>query len=233
ITISSKNHSSDVIVQSQNPDSPMTIASLTVTTSNHWKLQGLHLQDLNSLGNTNVTFLHNLHTDGQFSLAPTNSCYPPGPTYYANANVVVDHDEFTHYNETNGGREGRLTLCGDPSHSVSTGFIVQNNWFHGGWEGSAAASSCSDGIDGLNDCYGVVIQNNEFSDMAQGDCVTAFPGPVPHVDPIAPNGLPHAVITGNWFHDNGDGSGGIMAGPDEGIQVTNNVFDRIIYAYSI
>jgi hypothetical protein len=234
VTIRSKRHAADVIVQSQNPDSAMTIASLTVSTSNHWKFQGLHLKELDSLGNTNVTFTHNLHTDGQFSLAPTSRCHPPGPTYAANANVVVDHSEFTHYNETNGGREGRLTLCGDPSHSVSTGFVIQNNWFHGGWAGSAGASSCSDGIDGLNASYGAVIRNNEFSDMAQGSCVTAFPGPVPHVDPIAPNGLPYALITGNWFHDNGDGSGGILAGPDPGIQVTHNLFEcTCVYHNSI
>ncbi len=213
LTISNKRHSSDVTVQSQNPNSAMTIASLKVTASNHWKLQGLHLKDGDVFGNTNITLSHNLHTDGQFSLAPTNRCHPDGPTYYANANVVIDHSEFTHYNETNGGKEGRLTICG--SRQTSTGFRITNNWFHGGWAGSAAASSCSDGIDGFGDPYDVLIQGNEFSEMHQGSCSTAFPAIDPHVDPIAPNGLTHARIIGNWFHDN-HGSGGIMAGPGEG-----------------
>jgi hypothetical protein len=38
-------------------------------------------------------------------------------------------------------------------------------------------------------------------------------------------GESHTVITGNWFHDNGDGSGGVMANAGGvGTQIVGNVF---------
>ena len=130
------------------------------------------------MGNDNITLRQNIHTDGQMFLAPTNSCYPEGPTFHANANVVVDHSEFTDWNETNGGQEGRLTVCG--AQRTSGGFKITNNWFHGGWAGSAAASSVRTASYGYGDPYGVLIEGNEFSEMHQGDCVTVCsPGPVP------------------------------------------------------
>ena len=152
-------------VQSQNPNSAMTIASLKVTASNHWS-SGVAPKHGDVFGNTNITLSHNLHTDGQFSLAPTNTCYPDGPTYYANANVVIDHSEFTHYNETNGGKEEADDLRLAPDQHRLPGHGTTGSMAAGA--GSAAASSCSDGIDGLGDPYGVLIQGNEFSQMIRG-----------------------------------------------------------------
>jgi hypothetical protein len=69
---------------------------------------------------------------------------------------------------------------------------------------------------------------NEFTGITQGSCVT-------HADTLQLTGGSNSTITGNWFHDNGDGSGGCMChdfNPDN-LTFTNNVFASTGYWYSI
>jgi hypothetical protein len=79
-------------------------------------------------------------------------------------------------------------------------------------------------VDVVGDAYGVQIgPGNEFTGLQQSGCTA-------HIDPIQLYGSSHTLIAGNWFHDNGDGSGGIMA-PDGGDheQIINNVFVAAAY----
>jgi hypothetical protein len=70
---------------------------------------------------------------------------------------------------------------------------------------------------------------NEFTGIQQGGC-----DPV-HADPIQLYGAVGTVVEGNWFHDNGDGTGGFdsFAG-DSPATVTDNVFVcTCIYPWSV
>ena len=81
----------------------------------------------------------------------------------------------------------------------------------------------------IGGAYGVRIgPGNEFTNMPQGSCAA-------HVDPIQIYGGSHTIITGNYFHNNGDGSGGLMLGTyADYTTVSNNVFVcTCIYPYSI
>jgi hypothetical protein len=78
----------------------------------------------------------------------------------------------------------------------------------------------------IGNAYGVQIgPGNEFTGLTQGSCSA-------HVDPIQLYGSRYTLITGNWFHDNGDGSGGIMAnaGGDHET-IVRNVFVADEYPY--
>ena len=72
---------------------------------------------------------------------------------------------------------------------------------------------------------------NEFTGIYQHGCEA-------HADPIQfytpQGGSSNNIVTGNWFHDNGDGSGGCMCwdGGDNNV-FTNNVFASTAYAWSI
>ena len=116
--------------------------------------------------------------------------------------------------------EGRITVRGyDQTKPV--GVTISDSHFAGG---------CSDGIQVIGDAYGVQIgPGNEFTNIQQGDCDAV------HADPIQLYGGNGAVVTGNYFHDNGDGSGGIMStGGDDYVTATNNVFVcTCIYPLSI
>ena len=91
------------------------------------------------------------------------------------------------------------------------------------------AAGCSDGVQVVGDAYGVRIgPGNEFTGIRQGSCGA-------HVDPIQFYGGTATVVTGNYFHDNGDGSGGIMSPDgDDSYTVKNNVFAETgAYPYAI
>jgi chitodextrinase len=230
------NHSTRVIVQSTDPNSPMSLAGVVSFSHSGWTFQGIHFTgDLDIERSSNFTFLHNLDTGGQMKLcaggsAPCANGDTGPPT--TNANILVDHSEFTNYNETNGGAEGRIQVVGTAGFdgpSYYFGMTFQYNWIHGGYP-----NSCSDGISGQASTNGLVIRYNEFSDMQQGDCVTEFPVQVPHVDPLADWDAYGSIITGNYFHDMGDGSGGIadFSSCDHQV-ITNNVFVGSVYARGI
>jgi hypothetical protein len=112
--------------------------------------------------------------------------------------------------------DGRVTVRGY-DNTQPVGVTISNNRFSGG---------CSDGVQVIGDAYGVQIgPGNEFTGLTQTGCGE-------HVDPIQLYGSRYTVIDGNYFHHNGDGSGGIMA-PDGGDheRITNNVFVADEYPY--
>ena len=116
--------------------------------------------------------------------------------------------------------EGRLTIRGY-DNTQPVGVTITNNHFGGG--------GCSDGIQVVGDAYGVRIgPGNKFTGIRQGSCGA-------HVDPIQFFGGTATVVTGNYFHDNGDGSGGIMSPDgDDSYTVKNNVFAETgAYPYAI
>ena len=106
-----------------------------------------------------------------------------------NQALLFEHDVFD--NLGTGLWEGRITVRGyDQTKPV--GVTISNSHFAGG---------CSDGIQVIGDAYGVQIgPGNEFTNIQQAGC-----DPV-HADPIQLYGGNGAVVTGNYFHDNGDGS---------------------------
>jgi chitodextrinase len=140
--------------------------------------------------------------------------------------ILVDHDTFDNLGASTW--EGRLNVQSlDVGPSQPNGVTISNSHFSG--SGTGSNSNCSDGIDVLGGAYGTVIgPGNEFTNMPQNSCVA-------HVDPIQLYGASHTTITGNYFHDNGNGSGGIMMGWDSDFStVSNNVFVcSCVYPWSI
>src|SRR5262249_32523458 len=133
-----KNNSADVTVQSVDPNTPMTLGYVQLANANHWKFQGVHFNDdLQVLHSMNITFTHNLHEHGQMRLCVTSgSCTDIGGAL-GNANILVDHDEFTNYNEADGGAEGRIEIYGDRTNTQPTdGFVIQYSLFKGGYPDS-------------------------------------------------------------------------------------------------
>jgi hypothetical protein len=142
-----------------------------------------------------------------------------------NLDVLVDGNSFINLDQAC--NEGRVGVCGlNISHSVVNGITISNNLFSG--SGSALPNNCSDGVQINGAAYGTVIgPGNEFTAMAESTCVA-------HVDPIQFFNDSNTTVTGNWFHDNGDGSGGVMT-PDgtQNTIITNNVFASTGYAYAV
>lgn len=127
-----------------------------------------------------------------------------------NAHILFDSNTFDGITAGPDDYEGRLTIRGF-DNTEDVGVTLSNNHFGGG--------GGSDGIQIVGGAYGVVIgPGNEFTGLCQ--C-----GQSAHVDPIQLYGSSHTQIVGNYFHDNGDGSGGIMA-PDGGDHeiISGNVF---------
>ena len=140
-------------------------------------------------------------------------------------NILFDHDRLDNLGG-NGAPgcpdEGRIQVLGG---SGSTKRLTISNSHFGG---QGPSGTCSDGIQLEGD--GVQVgPGNEFTNMPQSVCSST------HSDPIQIVGASNEIITGNWFHDNGDGSGGCMChdfNPDN-VTITNNVFASTGYAYSI
>jgi hypothetical protein len=110
--------------------------------------------------------------------------------------------------------EGRISVRGY-DNSLPVGVTIRNSHFSGG---------CSDGVQVVGDAYGVQIgPGNEFTGFHQSGCAE-------HVDPIQLYGSRHTLITGNWFHDNGDTTGGVAVfdGGDHEM-FTNNVLEGTGY----
>jgi hypothetical protein len=131
-----------------------------------------------------------------------------------NAALLFDHLNLDNLGP--GTWNGRVTVRGY-NNTAPVGVTISNSSFKGG---------CSDGVMVTGNAYGVQIgPGNEFSGITESGC--GF-----HADPIQLYDSSHTVIAGNYFHDNGDGSGGVMA-PDGGDheQITNNVFVADDYPY--
>ena len=182
---------------------------LEIVASSGLRLVGLTISDLFMANSADITLSHNTFTG--MSLVQTQR---------AHANILFDSNRLDGNNAGPTDYEGRLTIRGyDNTRPV--GVTISNNHFGGG---------CSDGVQVIGDAYGVRIgPGNEFTRIRQSDC-----SPV-HADPIQLYGAPHVVVRGNYFHDNGDGSGGLESfdGDDYGT-VRNNVFACTCnYPYSL
>jgi hypothetical protein len=185
---------------------------LEIVASSGLRLVGLTISVLVA-SSANITFSHNTFTG--MSLVQTQR---------AHANILFDSNRLDGNNAGPKSYEGRLTIRGY-ENTRPVGVTITNNHFGGG--------GCSDGIQVIGDAYGVRIgPGNEFTGLGQGNCVSINGA---HLDPIQWYGARHVVVRGNYFHDNGDGSGGIESfdGVDYGTG-TNNVFVcTCIYPYSV
>jgi hypothetical protein len=156
----------------------------------------------------NVTFDYATYT------APVNVHDNSGSGCSVNEHLLWDHDKFDSL--TSGAYEGRISITGDGAGSA-VGIVFSNSSF----QHEPTTAACSDAFF-LADTNGVQIgPGDEFSDLPQTtpqDCT-----PV-HVDPIGGFTSHNTVVVGNYFHDNGDGSGGILSDLEPGLVVKNNVF---------
>ncbi len=119
--------------------------------------------------------------------------------------------------------EGRISVRGFGA-TADQGITISENYFSGG-----GPTHTSDGIQLIDGANGVVIRGNEFTNIIQGDYDE-------HADPIQIYGASNIVVDGNYFHHNGDGTGGLedFDGGGSGMVVTNNVFHSTgIFPWSI
>lgn len=229
-TISGVNKISDVIVQ-PTPGQAATITSpITINTSSHLKFQGLTiaggtLGQPTGIGTSGaqigqyITLDHIAFTG---SVSVVNRAAAPAVHLLINGSTFYDLGPARW--------EGRLSFdCNWENCSTNPDIVVSNNIFANLNTTSDANGNCSDGVGSSADSYGITVgPGNEFTGLAENSCVA-------HVDPIQPYAGSNWTITGNYFHDNGNGSGGIM-NPDgsPGLIITNNVLvGNGGYAYSI
>jgi Right handed beta helix region len=181
---------------------------LELAASSGLRLVGLIIDGVVMSNSANITLSHNTFTG--MSLVQTQR---------AHANILFDSNRLDGISAGPTNYEGRLTIRGY-DNTQPVGVTISNNHFGGG---------CSDGVQVIGDAYGVRIgPGNKFTGLRQRGCVE-------HVDPIQLYGGPHVVVRGNYFHDNGDGTGGVESfdGDDYGT-VTNNVFVCTCeYPYSV
>lgn len=206
LTLTDVVKSSDVTIE---PVAGVTasVTSMTITRSSHLVFDGtggtLNLGGLDSDPSDSITAAQAMHDLTFRKVAWTG---PVGVRLRGSGQqIVFDGDSFDNLGMTGIG-EGRLTLKGYAGQT--SGVVVKNSHFSGG---------CSDGVFVVGTDGAQVGPGNEFTGLVQTGCG-------PHVDPVQLLGTARTVITGNWFHNNGDGSGGIMA-PDGGDheQITYNV----------
>ena len=230
ITLTAKTYPSVVTVQPA-LGANVTIAGVTLNTVKNLRFTGVGSSDgttatMTIQGNdidessgcsSNLSFDHITYTSGVL-VAPKYACSH-------DLNLLWDHDRF----DTLGQKtyEGRFNVQAyDTGPASPNGITISNSHFAGD---GPSTSNCSDGIDALGGAYGTTIgPGNEFTNLPENTCSA-------HVDPIQFYGGTATLVTGNWFHDNGDGSGGIMSPDgDDGYTVTNNLFDQTgVYAYAV
>jgi len=181
---------------------------LEIVGSSGLRFVGLTISGALVANSANITLSHNTLTG--MSVIQTQ---------LPHANIMFDSNRLDGINAGPNDYEGRITVRGYENNQP-VGVTISNNHFGGG---------CSDGVQVTGGAYGVRIgPGNTFVGLRQRGCT-------PHVDPIQLYGGPHVVVRGNYFHDNGDGSGGLESfdGDDYGT-VTNNVFVCTCdYPYSV
>jgi Right handed beta helix region len=181
---------------------------LELTDSSGLEFADLTISDLILQHSSAVTFSRNRFTGMSVVL-----------TGIPHARIVFDSNRLVRINARANGYEGRLTIRGDET-PTPVGVTIKNNHFRYG---------CSDGVMVIGHATGVVIgPGNEFDHLSQRTCRA-------HVDPIQLYGAVATVVRGNYFHDNGDGSGGLESFSGDGpARVTDNVFVcSCIYPFSI
>jgi hypothetical protein len=205
--LTSVGKSAEVTVQPA-PGADVTIGRLTLRMVNQlrftgaggsMKLAGLELDAAEG----DSTWSHHLTFDHLTWTAASNV-----RVRGTNQALLFDHNVFD--NLGTGLWEGRITIRGYVQ-TEPVGVTISNSHFGGG---------CSDGVMVIGGAYGVQIgPGNEFTGIKQSGCGSV------HADPIQFYWADHTVVTGNYFHSNGDGSGGIMsADRDDDATVTDNVF---------
>jgi chitodextrinase len=214
LSLTSIGKSADVTVQPA-PGADVTIGKLTLRMANHlrftgaggsMRIGGLDLDPTDG----DSSWSHHLTFDQAIWTAPATV-----RTRGSNQAILFDSSVFDNLGV--GIYEGRLSVRGY-NNTQPVGVTISNSHFGGG--------GCSDGVQIVGNAYGVQIgPGNEFTGLRQSGCSA-------HVDPIQLYGSRYTLITGNWFHHNGDGSGGIMAnaGGDHET-IVNNVFVADAYPY--
>jgi hypothetical protein len=217
LSLTSVGKTTDVTLQPA-PGATVTLGRLTLRMVHHLRFTGIG-GSLSVAGLEldpvvgDPTWSHNLTFDHLIWTGASNV-----RTFGTYQTLLFDHDVFD--NLGTGAWEGRITVAGD-GQTLPVGVTISNSHFAGG---------CSDGVHVTGGAYGVQIgPGNEFTGIQQSGCA-----PV-HADPIQ---LYHAVgtfVTGNYFHDNGDGSGGLESFSGDGpATVTDNVFVcSCLYPFSI
>jgi hypothetical protein len=206
VIIRNVNKSRDTIVRSA--DGSSATIDLILRGSSHLRFDGLTIGRLQMGNNTDISFSHNMFTG--MSLVETQ---------VPSANILFDSNRFDGINAGPDDYEGRLTVRGYGQTQLA-GVTISHNRFGGG---------CSDGVLVIGGARNVQIgPGNEFTEIIQSGCSE-------HVDPIQFYGADHTLVIGNYFHDNGDGSGGIMSPDgDDGAIVARNVFVcTCVYPHSI
>jgi hypothetical protein len=186
-----------------------TLVNLNITMSSGLRLIGLTIIGVVVDRASDITFLGNTFTGMSVVLTPT-----------PHANILFDLNRLDNNNAGPANYEGRLTIRGY-DNTEPVGVTIRNNHFGGG---------CSDGVQVVGRAYGVRIgPGNEFTGIKQSGC-----DPV-HADPIQLYGAIATIVTGNYFHNNGDGTGGLASfAGDSPATVTDNVFVcSCIYPLSI
>lgn len=246
LTLGSRTFASDVTVQPAS-GAAVTILAVTLQDSSHLHFTGV--------GGSGATL-----TIGNASnvRAPASGATPPGyggvaatvdpsndaPTcsshitfdylvfvgevniepHCASMAILIDHDRLDNIAAENPW-EGRISVQAlDAAPSSDQGITISNSHF---------AKGCGDGIQTLGKAYMTHIgPGNEFTNLPQANCAPNYNNP--HVDPIQDYGGNYNDVHGNWFHDNGDGSGGYEAFDNcLGPHVYNNVIVTNTYARSI
>jgi len=228
VALTAKTYSSVVTVQ---PVSGVaaTVGGVTLNNVDNLRFTGVGAASLSSTSlkvagtaidassgcSLNITYDHVIFTGG-VALRPQFTCS-------VNMNILFDHDRLDNLSAPGGAETGRFHIRYQSGGSGPNGITVSNSSFNGG---------CADGVYLDNDPRGTVIgPGNEFQNIDQGYANASCGGN--HVDPIGAFYDENTLVTGNWFHDNGSGSGGILNAGSPGMTVTNNVFASTGYPHSI
>jgi hypothetical protein len=208
----------DVTVQAA-PGASVTIDSLQVNAGSHLVFQDLTVATGAALYGATHTHLRFMTFGSASQVCASTTCH--AGSVVPNADVTLEHDRFD--NIQTGISEGRLEIEGVDSDNAPSGISIMYSHF-GGTGLNGGSGGCSDGIGLHANAVGVAIgPGNEFDHMIQGGCAGINGA---HVDPIESFVARDPVVIGNYFHDNGDGSGGLgwFSGAAGTALVTNNVF---------
>ena len=221
--------SSDVTIQPY-PGDAVTINGITLWGgTNHIVFQGLTINGATTTGITNSKIVHSTFRGSLYMCMGVNC----GGVSTQHANVLIDYDSFDGINTAL--YDGRVTVRGQDGVDGSVSGITISHSHFGAAPGSAH-SGCTDGIFFNGNGDAVVGPGNEFSGFSQSNCDPGGGNPNgAHVDPIQFYGEDNATIKGNYFHDNGDSTGGLESFNGDGnTTVTNNVFVcTCSYPYSL
>ena len=218
VSLSSKSYASEVIVQ------PVAGATVTTGRISLASVNRLRFSGIGGTMNVDGTNVSGASANDTFERLVYTACV--NLQQAAASNLLFDHDRFD-----NLGGNGHQAGCPDEGRIqvLGGGGAVNRTTISNSHFGGQGSGTCSDGVQLEGD--GVRVgPGNEFTGMAQSVCSDGT-----HSDPIQIVGASNEIITGNWFHDNGDGSGGCMChdfNPDN-VTITNNVFASTGYAYSI